>query len=210
MSRKKKNKNESAPVENIVLPANEEEKPIDISVEDLANLIVIEEDPIDNVVKPVIDMETHFPETEIVNVIHTDPPQYEEVVTPKAEEVAYGGPQLDPVEEPESETEVAEEVANDPVVEDEPVVEEDEATFGPVVVPTIKKGVYRLIISKNPSRLRAATIEKKLKKMDFIYEIVEENGNVLWVSKNFPTKAVAISERKRLIMNGLSSILEEI
>ena len=209
MARKKKNKSESTSVENVVLPVNEEEKTIDISVEDLANLMVIEEDPVGNEVKPVIDMETHFPETEIVNVIHTDPPQYEEVVTPKVEETVYGEPQLDPVEEPEPEPEVVEEVVEEPVVEEEPV-KEDEAAFGPVVVPTIKKGVYRLIISKNPSRLRVATIEKKLKKMDFSYEIVEEDGNVLWVSKNFPTKAVAISERKRLIANGLSSILEEI
>ena len=207
MSRKKKNKSESAPVENVVLPVNEEDKTIDISVEDLANLMVVEEDPNDGIVKPVIDMETHFPETEIVNVIHTDPPQYEEVATPKVEESVFGEPQFDPVEEPKSEPEVVEEVANDPV-EEEPVEEED--PFGPVVVPTIKKGVYRLIISKNPSRLRTATIEKKLKKMNFSYEIVEEDGNVLWVSKNFPTKAVAISERKRLIANGLSSILEEI
>lgn len=196
MGRKRKNRNESPENGDFYVPVMDNEV-MGASAEDgvtLENSLVIN------------DGEQDIPVSFEYEAVEEAKPEpiIEETPVPVEEPVVEEIPQ-EPAEEP-----IEEPVVEEPVVVEEPAVEKEEIPVGPVILPKTKKGVYRLILNKNPSRLRIATVEKKLLKLGVNYNIIEEDGNVLWVSKNFPTKALAVVERKRLISNGVSSILEEI
>lgn len=98
--------------------------------------------------------------------------------------------------------------------EPEPVKEEvKEAAPAPApkkapAKPLVTKGKWRLILAKNPSPLRIATIDKKIKPLNFEYQIIKRGNDDLYVSRIYTSKDDAIADRRMLTKAGIATILK--
>lgn len=199
MGRKKKNNNQafSMPVEEANVTPVEESMTESFPV--FGDTAPIEEPEIlpDPVIEPEPAIEE--PAEEVVPI---------EVPVENFAEVAP-----EPVEEVKVEEPVVEEVKEEPVPEPEP-----EPTPAPAPAPKPekkikngpipKKGKWRLILAKNPSPLRIATIDKKIKNTGFAYNVIHRGNDCWYVSRIYNNKEEAIADRRILTKAGIATIIK--